>query len=76
MLENKEIAKYIRKYGVCKRRPAGKDKGLYETKCQGCGEVIRSDGDLSDVELSVNSRGSANFFHSRCFRNVWDHGIV
>lgn len=76
MTENKEMEKYIRKYGECRRQPAGRDKGLYETKCQGCGKVIRSDDNLSDVEVSVSRRGGASFFHRKCYRAVWEHGIV
>ncbi|MCU6765579.1 hypothetical protein [Blautia ammoniilytica] len=46
-----------------------------KVKCQGCGEEICSDEDLTDVQYVKTKRGSELFFHTGCMDNVWKHGI-
>lgn len=44
-------------------------------RCQGCGEWIRSDGDLTDVEYVKTKRGSEWFFHTACLGQIWQRKI-
>lgn len=54
---------------------AARTKKIGKIRCAGCGEWIRSDGDLEDVEISVTKRGRAVVFHTKCFGSVWERGI-
>lgn len=54
--------------------PAG--KGVYKTKCQGCGEEIRSDEDLTEVEFVETKRHSKIFFHRKCLNKIWRRKII
>lgn len=67
---------------VAKIRAAGESCGrrdgrlpVCRVKCRGCGEEIRSDEDLTDVQYVKTKRGSELFFHTGCMGNVWKHGI-
>lgn len=44
-------------------------------RCQGCGEWIRSDEDLENVEYVKTKRGSEWFFHTACTDKVWQRKI-
>lgn len=70
-----ETYKMIRRFGVCKQMAKGKDKGLYQTVCQGCGKVIRSDEDLNEIEMVYTKRGDMYFWHRACTRSVWGSQI-
>ena len=56
---------------VAKIRAAGESCGrrdgrlpVCRVKCRGCGEEIRSDEDLTDVQYVKTKRGSELFFHT------------
>lgn len=70
-----EVYKMIRKFGTCKVQARGRDKGLYTTVCQGCGKLIRSDGELENVDYAQGKRGDAYFWHSKCMNKVWKSRI-
>lgn len=44
--------------------------------CQGCGEKICEDDDLSDVEYVKTKRKSEIFFHTGCLPNIWRRKIM
>ena len=44
-------------------------------RCQGCGEILSREGDLSGIEYVRTKRNSEWFFHSDCFENVWRRKI-
>lgn len=46
--------------------------GVY---CQGCGEQLRPDEDLSKIEYVRSKRGSSRFFHTACMNKVWKRKI-
>lgn len=73
--ERTNTFKMIRKYGkaVTWTARGGVDRAI--VKCQGCGKDIYSD-DCADVDYAISTRGSANFWHHDCFKDVWTHGIV
>lgn len=48
-----------------------RQKKIGKIRCAGCGEWIRSNDDLSDVELVVTKRGSLVVFHADCAEQVW-----
>ncbi len=52
-----------------RKQPGGK------VKCQGCGEELTADSDLSSVEYVKTKRGSEYFFHSGCLASVWKRKI-
>lgn len=64
-------------------RAVGKSAGIVDAKkrpvcevhCQGCGDRISSEEDLSEVEYVKTKRGSEFFFHAACRDKVWQHGI-
>lgn len=72
------VTKLIRKYGKCVRRYSSKkEPGLYTAVCPGCKKEIEAPGsDLSDVQYCVTKRGSATFFHTKCYTKIWDSKIV
>ena len=49
---------------------------ICKVRCQGCGEEIRSDQGLSDVEYVKTKRGSEWFFHTGCMNQIWNRKIV
>lgn len=51
-------------------------KVLAVAKCQGCGEEIRSDKDLSGTGYVVTKRGTCTFFHNGCFGRIWERKIT
>ena len=69
----------IRKRILSVGEPIGRKRpGKVEEKkvrCQGCGEEIRSDGDLENIEYVKTRRGSEYFFHTGCVESVWKHKI-
>ena len=44
-------------------------------RCQGCGETLPQEGDLSGIEYVKTKRNSEWFFHTECFENVWRRKI-
>ena len=68
------LATKIRAAGESCGRMDGR-QAVRKVKCQGCGEEIRSDEDLTDVQYVKTKRGSELFFHTGCMANVWRHGI-
>ena len=75
MTKEEDVSKMIKKYGkaVSWTSRGGVKKAV--VKCQGCGAEIFSDN-CKDVDYSITTRKSGNFWHSDCFGNVWSHGIV
>lgn len=73
----KKKLQMIKKFGKCKRPPAGKDKGLYIVVCQGCGKQIKSDDvpALEDIDFSITKRGDGIFWHRGCYEKVWKEKI-
>lgn len=55
---------------------AARTKKIGKVRCAGCGEWIRSDGDLENVEISITNRGSAVIFHRDCMMDIWKKGIL
>lgn len=43
--------------------------------CQGCGQELSPDGDLTDVEYVKTKRGDSWFFHTGCMDGVWKRKI-
>lgn len=69
------IAARIRAGGEYAGRENGRTKAC-KVRCQGCGEDIFSDRDLSRVEYVKTKRGSEWFFHRDCMDKVWRRKIV
>ena len=70
-----DMAKRIRSVG----ESAGRVQRGYcvkKVRCQGCGEEICSDGDLSEVDWVKTNRGSEWFFHRKCRDSVWGRKIL
>lgn len=67
------MQKYISPQQMIKKYGEG-SPGHEAVKCQGCGEYIRAD-DLGAVDYSLTKRKSIYFWHSDCYKNVWNHGI-
>ena len=44
-------------------------------RCQGCGEILPQEGDLSGIEYVKTKRNSECFLHTECFENVWRRKI-
>lgn len=68
------LAAKIRAAGESCGRMDGK-LAVCKVKCQGRGEEICSDEDLTDVQYVKTKRGSELLFHTGCMNNVWKHGI-
>lgn len=71
-------ATYIKKYthpDDIEYANAAMTKKIGKIRCAGCGEWIRSDGDLEDVEISITKRGRAVVFHRQCMGDIWERGI-
>ena len=75
MTKEEDVSKMIKKYGRCVECNARGTTTLASVRCQGCGETIMSN-DCKDVDYSITTRKSANFWHTACFGNAWSHGIV
>lgn len=71
-----DISAMIRKVGEPTRRKDARKRQVCKVKCQGCGEEILSDQDLTNVEYVKTKRGTDFFFHHGCADKVWKHGIV
>ena len=44
-------------------------------RCDGCGKIIKSDEDLSDIQFSLTKRKTCIFWHSKCREKVWSNLI-
>lgn len=73
---NINVAARIRATGEYTGRVDKRKRPVCKVKCQGCGEYILSDSDLSGVDYSKTKRGTELFFHTACREKVWRHGIV
>ena len=56
-----------------KKIAMNRQKGV--VRCQGCGEVLSQEGDLSGIEYVKTKRNCEWFFHTECFENVWRRKI-
>ena len=54
----------------------GRKKVLATARCQGCGEEIRSDAVPENLQWVITKRGTAVFFHEKCFEQVWERKIA
>lgn len=78
MAQTEEIIKVLRKYGTTVHPYISRTSpGLYTFICPGCGKTIRSDDQdsMKDVEYSINKRGSATLFHTKCYEKAWNGKI-
>lgn len=71
-----DIAARIRAVGESAGRVDGRKRSVCKVRCQGCGEEIFSDSDLSEIEYVKTKRGTELFLHHGCRDRVWKHGIV
>lgn len=71
-----DIRARIRSIGEATQRTDEKKRCIRKVRCQGCGEWINSDDDLSDVEYVKTKRGSEWFFHRGCRYSVWHQKIL
>lgn len=71
-----DIAARIRATGIETGSTDSKDRQICSVKCQGCGNIIRSSDDLTNVEYVKTKRKTDLFFHKECADQVWKHGII
>ena len=69
-----DVKKMILKYGYDKQRTGTRTTSA-KVICQGCGEYISSDDDLTDVQYTISKRKTFTAFHGKCFEKVWDSKI-
>lgn len=70
MTKSEDVRRMIVKYGNAPRYEGNK-MVANRVICEGCHEMIQSDGDLSDVEYVKTKRGSVLFFHGQCLWKIW-----
>lgn len=70
-----DVSKYIRAAGKPTGQTDARRRKICEVLCQGCGEKISSE-EAEGVEYVKTKRGTELFFHTRCARVVWSHGVV
>ena len=66
----------IRKMGKTTGKFDNKERPICAVKCQGCGEDIRSDEDLENVDYVKTKRGTEWFFHRCCRDKIWKRKII
>ena len=64
-----ELRKLIKKYGEHDHFDGTKE--VCKVTCQGCGKTIYSSDD-DEIDCSISTRKSANFWHRGCYEKVWD----
>ena len=62
----------IKKYGTYVKTEGR--ESICKVVCQGCGKEILSNSGV-EIGYSISKRGSANFWHKACEKNVWSSKV-
>lgn len=69
------VKKMILRYGKCLEYDARGRSTKASVRCDGCGKIIKSDEDLSDIQFSLTKRKTCIFWHGKCTEKVWGNLI-
>ena len=69
------VKKMILKYGKCTAYAPNGRTTAATVRCDGCGKVIKSNEDLSDIQFSLTKRKTYIFWHGKCTEKVWGNLI-
>ena len=75
-MHSKEVKKMIIKYSDRKTYSNSGKVTSAKVRCQGCGEWIGMDDDLSDLEYAETKRKTCFFFHTGCMNRIPENRIL
>ena len=66
------VKKMILRYGKCLEYDGKGRNTRASVRCDGCGKVIKSDEDLSEIDFSQTKRKTCIFWHRKHAGKVWN----